>query len=144
MSRTVLAVISAVLCLGVGCTHAASVALNPVTNRIYWTKEDSLKVCDQSLGNCQEHRLGMKPEGASMDSSGRLLFVEGSRLYRCDDTGGACQQFTLPFGNARQVAVSSAGRVVVLSASGEVALCDEGQCSAAPAPAAASSTAAKP
>lgn len=124
-------VVALVLVSAVGCSHA-SVALHPLTNRVYWTRDDKLEVCDQALANCQEHRLSMKPEGAFVDSTGRLLFVEGSQLYRCDESGGACQQFALPFSGAAGVAAASSGQVVVVSSGGGVALCDESKCAAAP------------
>lgn len=131
MTRSCIWVALVVLVSAGGCSHA-SVALHPVNNRVYWTRDDKLEVCDQALAHCEEHRLSMKPEGAFVDSTGRLLFVEGSKLYRCDESGGACQELALPFSGASGVAAASSGRIVVVSSGGGVALCDESKCELAP------------
>lgn len=111
---------------------AASVAVNPISGRVFVTHEGSLRACDQAGQNCATQKLTQKPVSAAVGPDGGLVFLTESSIYRCDDAGQSCRETKLPIDDAVGVAVSAAGLVIAVSASGEVAVCDNAGCQKPP------------
>jgi DNA-binding beta-propeller fold protein YncE len=119
--------------LAVACGHSvASVAVNPMSGRVFVTHDDSLRVCDQSAQNCTTQKLGQKPVSAAVGPDGGLVFLTESSIFRCDDAGQGCRETKLPIDKAVGVSVAASGLVVVVSESGDVAVCDNAGCQKAP------------
>jgi DNA-binding beta-propeller fold protein YncE len=118
----------AVLAAACGGSSVASVAVNPVSGRVFVTHDDSLQVCDQAAQNCTKQRLTQKPVSAAVGPDGGLVFLTASSIYRCDETGQACRETRLPMNDAVSVAVAASGAVIAVSASGDVAVCDNAGC----------------
>lgn len=118
----------AVLAAACGGSSVASVAVNPISGRVFVTHEGSLRVCDQAAQNCTAQRLTQKPVSAAVGPDGGLVFLTASSIYRCDDAGQSCRETRLPIDNAVGVAVAASGVVIAVSASGDVAVCDNAGC----------------
>jgi hypothetical protein len=117
-----------VLAVAGGGPSAASVAVNPVSGRVFVTHEGSLWACDQAAQNCTTQKLTQKPVSAAVGPDGGLVFLTASSIYRCDDVGQSCRETRLPIDNAVGVAVAASGAIIAVSASGDVAVCDNAGC----------------
>ena len=118
----------AALAVACGGGSVASVAVNPISGRVFVTHDSSLWTCDQSAQNCETQKLPHKPVSAAVGPDGGVVFLTSSSIYRCDDAGQSCRETRLPIDDAVGVAVSTSGMVIAVSASGEVAVCDNAGC----------------
>jgi DNA-binding beta-propeller fold protein YncE len=122
----------AALAVACGGGSVASVAVNPISGRVFVTHDGSLRACDQSAQNCATQTLGEKPVSAAVGPDGGLVLLTKSSIYRCDDAGQSCRETKLPINDAVGVAVSAAGLVIAVSTSGDVAVCDNAGCQKVP------------
>ena len=122
----------AALAVACGGSSVASVAVNPLSGRVFVTHDESLRVCDQAAQNCTTQKLTEKPVSAAVGPDGGLVFLTASSIYRCDDAGQSCRETRLPIDDAVGVAVAASGMVIAVSASGDVAVCDNAGCQKAP------------
>lgn len=117
----------AVLALACRSTPA-SVAVNPISGKVFVTHASDLRACDQAGENCRTQKLTFKPSSAAVGPNGGLVFLTRSSVFRCDDAGQNCAETRLPISDAAGVSVAASGRVVVVSEKGKVVTCDTGGC----------------
>lgn len=128
MSYWAVALGLAALSAACGGRGVASVAVNPMSGRVFVTHGDSLRACDQAAQGCTTQKLTQKPVSAAVGPDGGLVFLTSSSIYRCDDAGQSCRETKLPISDAVGVAVAASGAVIAVSASGDVAVCDNAGC----------------
>jgi hypothetical protein len=117
------------LAAATGCCHSASVAVHPVTNRVYYTFEQSLHSCDQAGAQCKDSSLGFKPVDAAFTDSG-LVFLTEDAIYRCDKDGQNCGPAIKLKLDKRAAGIygGTGGQVVVVSSGGQLNLCGPVSC----------------
>jgi DNA-binding beta-propeller fold protein YncE len=106
----------------------ASVAVNPISGKVYVTHASDLRACDQAAQNCTEQKLTFEPSSATVAPDGSLIFLTSKSVFRCDDAGQSCAETRLPIDDAVGVSVAASGRVVVVSKKGNVVTCDNSGC----------------
>jgi DNA-binding beta-propeller fold protein YncE len=123
---------ASVLCLAglvLACgSNPASVAVNPISGKVFVTHSSDLQACDQAAQNCKQQKLSFKPSSAAVAPDGGLVFLAGSSVFRCDDAGQNCAETRLPISDAAGVSIAASGQIVIVSKKGRVVICDSAGC----------------
>lgn len=128
-----LLLLSSVLGLASACATPTTVAVNPISGRVYSTIGSTLWSCDSAGENCTQGAVLIAPEDTVITSDSRMVFAAGSSIYVCNDDGQACIEVKLPAKTkAAGLSVSPSGEIFVVGTGGSLAVCSETQCRAVP------------
>lgn len=115
------------------CATPTTVAVNPVSGRVYSTVGSTLWSCDASGENCTQGAVLIEPTDTAITADSRMVFAAGSSIYVCNDDGQACIEVKLPpKTQAAGLSVSPSGEIFVVGTNGSLAVCSETQCRAVP------------
>jgi len=116
-----------------GCAAPTSVAVNPISGRVYSTMGKTLWSCDAAGENCTQGAVVIEPEDTAVLPDSRVVFTAGASIYVCNDEGQACIEVKLPASmRAAGLAVGPSGQIVVVGTKGALATCTETECRAVP------------
>jgi DNA-binding beta-propeller fold protein YncE len=126
-----LLLLSSVLGPTLACAASTTVAVNPVSGRVYKTAGATLWSCDTVGENCTQGAVLIEPEDTAITPDSRMVFAAGNSIYVCNDDGQACIEVKLP-GKTKAVgiSVSPSGEIFVVSHTGSLAVCTETECRA--------------
>lgn len=128
-----LLLLSSVIALSSACATQTTVAVNPVSGRVYSTAGSTLWSCDASGENCTQGAVLIEPEDTAITQDSRMVFAAGRSIYVCNDDGQACIEVKLPAKiQAAGLSVSPSGEIFVVSTTGSLVACSETQCRAVP------------
>jgi hypothetical protein len=128
-----LLLLSSALGLTFACATPTTVAVNPISGRVYSTVGSTLWSCDSAGESCTEGAVLIAPEDTAITSDSRMVFATRSSIYVCNDDGQACIEVKLPAKTtAAGLSVSPSGEIFVVGTNGSLAVCSETQCRAVP------------
>ncbi len=108
-----------------------TIAVNPISGRVYSTLGNSLWSCDAAGESCTQGAIVMAPTDAAVTTDSRLVFAAGRSIHVCNDEGQACIAVDLPAAMiAEGLSVGPSGQVFVIGSKGELAACSETECRA--------------
>ncbi|MFV8754634.1 hypothetical protein ACNOYE_29155 [Nannocystaceae bacterium ST9] len=115
------------------CAAPSTVAVNPVSGRVFSTAGSTLWSCDAAGENCTQGVVVAAPEDTAITPDSRLVFISGSSVYVCNDEGQACIPVELPAKmKATGLSVAPSGEIFVVDSKGKLASCTETKCRAVP------------
>jgi DNA-binding beta-propeller fold protein YncE len=115
------------------CAKPTTVAVNPVSGKVYSTVGSTLWQCDTAGEHCTEGAVLITPEDTAITPDSRMVFAAGSSIYVCNDEGQACIEVKLPGKTkAAGLSVSPSGEIFVVGTTGSLAVCTETKCRLVP------------